>query len=202
MPIFYWHLPRYKGDFLSTEYNKNGGIIIWQNKHSSIYSIKIEVMAKKKRTNQVERILKSMTNTVDQGNMQEAALDDAIRSIRRMSAGRRFKTGEWKTFFGQDGMTEIISREKFLRELGDCFTMKAVRDDLYRILTEQLDRAESHLQSRKIDLTGGTGSDPLAYARSKIESANDLYGRRKRRKIYMAIFGVLLAIRLILIQLY
>ena len=153
-------------------------------------------------TNQIERMSQSMTNTIDQGNMQEAALNDAILSIRRMSVGRRFKTGEWKTFFGQDGMTEIISREKFLRELGDCFTMKAVRDDLYRVLMEQLDKAESYLQSRKTDLTGSTGSDPLAYARSKIESANDLYRRRKRRKIYMAVFGVLLAIRLILIQLY
>lgn len=143
-----------------------------------------------------------MTNIVARANVQEAALNDAIQSIRRMSAGRRFKTGEWKTFFGQDGMLEIISQEKFLRELGDCFTMKAVRDDLYRVLTEQLDRAESHLQSRKIDLTGGTGSNPLTYAESKIECANYKYNKKRKFRKYTIADTILWFIQQIVTRFY
>lgn len=143
-----------------------------------------------------------MANIVDQGNIREAALHNAIRSIRRMSAGKRFQVEEWKIFFQQDGILEIISREEFLRALGDCFTSKAIKDDLYQVLEEQLGMAESYLHDRQIDLTNNAGSDPISYARSKIESANDLYRIKKERKIYSAIFGILLLIHLIVTRTY
>lgn len=143
-----------------------------------------------------------MTSIVDSDNIQEAALHDAIRSIRRMSAGKRFQVEEWKNFFRQDGILEIISREAFLRALGDCLTSKAIKDDLYQVLEEQLGMAESYLHDRQIDLTNSVGSDPISYARSKIESANDLYRIKKERKIYSAIFGILLLIHLIVTRTY
>ena len=116
-----------------------------------------------------------MTAIIDSERIEEVKLYKAIQSIQKMSARKRIRNKEWGAFFGQAGMIEIISREKFLRELGDCFTTKSVNDNLYRTLMNQLDRVEDYLQSRKIDLTNSVGSDPLNYARSKIERAHAAY---------------------------
>lgn len=143
-----------------------------------------------------------MASIVDRGNMQEAALHDAIRSIRRMSAGKRFQVEEWKIFFQQDGILEIISQDKFLRALGDCFTGKAIGDELYQVLEEQLGLVESYLQSRKIDLTSSSGSNPLTYAESKIECANDRYNKEKKYRNWCVVDTILWIIRAIVNGLY
>lgn len=143
-----------------------------------------------------------MTNTIEQGNIQGKALNDAIQSIRSMSAGRRFRVEEWENFFQQNGIMEIISQEKFLRELGDCFTMKAVDNELYRILMEQLSLVESYRQSRKIDLTSSTGSNPLTYAESKLKCANYRYNKKRKYRKYTIVDTILWILQQIVTQFY
>ena len=110
----------------------------------------------------------------------ELAVDEAIYSIRIMSAKRRINLDEWRTFFLLDGDMEIISHPRFLRELGNCFISNGVNDDLYQFLMVQISRIDSYLRSRHINLTNGTGTDPLLYAKSKINMA---YERRKENKL-------------------
>lgn len=138
-----------------------------------------------------------MTAIIDKTDVEEAAVQQAIDTIREMSSRKRLNSEEWRAFFLKDDMMKVISQPKFLRALGDCFTTKSVNDNLYGILTGELNNVRSYLQSHKIDLTNSVGSDPLAYAESKIEYANDRYRRKKAAATSSIFFAILLIIRLI-----
>lgn len=139
-----------------------------------------------------------MTAIIDRTDVEEAAVQEAIDAIRVMSSRKRLNSEEWRAFFLKDDMMKVISRAKFLRALGDCFTTKSVNDNLYGILTGELNNVRSYLQSHKIDLTNSVGSDPLAYAESKIEYANDRYRRKKAAATSSLIFSILLIIQLLI----
>lgn len=143
-----------------------------------------------------------MTAIIDRTDVEEAAVQEAIDAIREMSSRKRLSSEEWRAFFLKDDMMKVISQAKFLRALGDCFTTKSVNDNLYGVLTGELNNVRSYLQSHKIDLTNSVGSDPLAYAESKIEYANDRYRRKKAAAMSSIFFSILLIIHLIVTSQY
>lgn len=136
-----------------------------------------------------------MTAVIDKNDIEEANLQEAIQSIRRMGGRKRLRNKEWKDFFLQNDIMEVAGKERFLRELGDVFTTKPVNDELYLILTDHLDRTAYYLQSRNIDLTDNVGSDPLSYAKSKIKRAYEEYRANRNKQKYITTDLLLQSIR-------
>ena len=126
-----------------------------------------------------------MTVVIDKNDIEEANLQEASQSIRRMGGRKRLRNKEWKDFFLQDDIMEVAGQERFLRELGDIFTTKSVNDELYLILADHLDRTAYYLRSRNIDLTNSVGSNPLSYAKSKIKRANEEYHANQNKQKYI-----------------
>lgn len=102
---------------------------------------------------------------------EEEKLESAIHEMRQLVWENKFETKEWRRFFEQEDLLPIISRKKFLRELGDCFFLKQINIKLYEYLNEQLDIIADYIKAYSTDSIGSMDMASVEYARSKVKSA-------------------------------
>ena len=127
-------------------------------------------------------------------------LESAIREMRQLIWDNKFQKKEWKKFFEREDLLPVISQKNFLRELGDCFELKQIDQDLYSYLNEQLEAIAEYIKEYNTDLTRSRDLAAVKYAKTKVRLAHKRYAKiREERKeklwgkwtIVMFIIGII-----------